>query len=529
MPTNTVNLGLKTYNSTTDGSALFSTFRADQAGTATTSNMGLIDTWAGLVNGSLVSLSSNRPIYSVPASYISANYYEATVAAITAYVTNMVISLSLDTTSSGTVTLNINALGTKSLNKIDVDGVLSNFTATELKKSREYLFRYNGTVWILISNTSSDQVSAAGNSNNLLMISASGVIVDSGISASSVATNSGSYVTLSLNSNLGNEWLLSSGSSTLILQNTSASTVRVDVQATTPIISSGSSLTHATSGVVSGSYSNPTIIVDTTGHITSASFGGVYREMLVADRTYYVRTDGNDSNTGLVNSAGGAFLTMQKAIDVTAALDTSIYNVTIKVGDGTYVANGILKNILGSGSVTIEGNTTTPANVVIDGGFAKSSPGTPYWIKGFKLTRVTSATNIAINVTVGAYIQFSSLEFGVGFTYHLFVSSGGYLYNNSGNYTISGSAAAHLWVDLGGMVTNVVNTITLSGTPAFSSMFLYANLASTINMFSNTFSGSATGQRYLIQMNAAVYTNSGGANYFPGNSAGTVATGGQYV
>ena len=60
------------------------------------------------------------------------------------------------------------------------------------------------------------------------------------------------------------------------------------------------------------------------------------REQLTANRTYYVRTDGSDGNNGLANSSGGAFLTIQKAIDTVAALDLSIYNVTVQVADGTY-------------------------------------------------------------------------------------------------------------------------------------------------------------------------------------------------
>jgi hypothetical protein len=65
------------------------------------------------------------------------------------------------------------------------------------------------------------------------------------------------------------------------------------------------------------------------------SLVGGGRQILTANQAYYVRTDGSDSNTGLANTAGGAFLTIQKAIDTVAALDLSIYNVTIQVGNGT--------------------------------------------------------------------------------------------------------------------------------------------------------------------------------------------------
>ena len=70
--------------------------------------------------------------------------------------------------------------------------------------------------------------------------------------------------------------------------------------------------------------------------------------MLTADRTYYVRTDGSNSNTGLANTSGGAFLTVQKAVDaVESRLDIAGLTVTIQIGDGTYAATVTLKNCLG--------------------------------------------------------------------------------------------------------------------------------------------------------------------------------------
>jgi hypothetical protein len=93
------------------------------------------------------------------------------------------------------------------------------------------------------------------------------------------------------------------------------------------------------------------------------------RELLTANRTYYVRSDGNDSNTGLANTSGGAFLTVQKAVNIIAAtLDLGGSAVTVQIADGTYTGAVSLKEVVGysaPGCLVIQGNNSTPANVVI--------------------------------------------------------------------------------------------------------------------------------------------------------------------
>jgi len=158
MSTTTPTLGLTLYDSSTDQVVTFATFRAVWGGTATTSNFYKIDTWAGTVNSSISTLQSQRGAITVSASYISANYYEATVATITAYTTGMTILLKLDTDSAGTVTINISSLGTKSVTKVNSSGTVVNISAGELQSGRYYLFTYDGTQWVWADANSSDQI-----------------------------------------------------------------------------------------------------------------------------------------------------------------------------------------------------------------------------------------------------------------------------------------------------------------------------------------------------------------------------------
>lgn len=79
----------------------------------------------------------------------------------------------------------------------------------------------------------------------------------------------------------------------------------------------------------------------------------------------------------------------------------------------------------------------------------------------------------------------------------------------------------------GAIIANVL-TVTLSGTPAIGTYATCTGI-SFIDHRSITFSGSATGTRYNAQSNSVINTGGGGASYLPGNSAGSTATGAQYL
>jgi hypothetical protein len=261
--------------------------------------------------------------------------------------------------------------------------------------------------------------------------------------------------------------------------------------------------------------------------VGSGSGGG--RELLTANRTYYVRTDGSDSNDGLANTSGGAFLTIQKAIDVAASLDLGLYDVTIQVGNGTYTQQLILKQTTGAGTVYLVGDTTTPSNVTITSTISPtilSSVPSLFDIKGFTVDCTSTDFKIALKAENGN-ISFGNLIFSLlsDSGYHIEANGPKAKIEASADYTVSGGATMHAISQNGGFVTVRSKTITISGTPAFATSFVRARTAGVIDFVSNTYSGSATGSRYSAILNGVVFSS--GAT-LPGNAAGTTATGGQY-
>lgn len=260
--------------------------------------------------------------------------------------------------------------------------------------------------------------------------------------------------------------------------------------------------------------------------------GGGGREILSADRTYYVRSDGSDSNTGLVDSAGGAFLTMQYAVDlVLNTLEPLNYAVTIQVGAATRTAGVNLNQPWrGSNFLWVIGDTTTPSNCTInttsDDCFAVTRGCSPVIIQGFRMTTTTSGSCIRV-WEAGSKVYYGFCEFGSCAAAHIDCGLYGEAVANW-NYTINGSAVSHFHTGAPGMISSSAITVTLTGTPAFSAYF--AGTAGGFQVLHPiTFSGSATGKRFVSHKGGVIDAQGKTATFLPGSTAGTTDTGGEYV
>jgi hypothetical protein len=187
-----------------------------------------IDTYAQNISASVTALQTSAA-FLVDSSESTTNNYVATVTGFGSYTNGKIINLSVDVTTTGTTTLNINSLGAKTICKVNSSGNSVNLVSGDLVKGRYHTFIYNtvGGVWLWIDSSSGDQINIPGNVNEIAILSGSG-IASSGISASSLALVTSNYVVTSLSSNLGNESLLTAGSGVTFNNDASSSKIIID-------------------------------------------------------------------------------------------------------------------------------------------------------------------------------------------------------------------------------------------------------------------------------------------------------------
>ena len=249
---------------------------------------------------------------------------------------------------------------------------------------------------------------------------------------------------------------------------------------------------------------------------------GPFRKKLVANTTFFVATTGNDT-TGSGLTVGSPWLTGQKAINyIRDNIDLNGYTATIKFADGTYTGALVCSTpFTGPGAVQIEGNTTTPANVVLNVSATclTVTDGSSVLVRGVKFV----SSNNGMEVSYGGRVTVNGLvDFGACSNYQFYIWNCGNVIVTS-NYNITGGGKRHINCITGGQFSHSGYTVTLTGTPAFSECTVGGFDQARITIYSNTYSGAATGKRYQADNLTHIDTAGGGASYIPGNSAGSVS------
>jgi hypothetical protein len=238
--------------------------------------------------------------------------------------------------------------------------------------------------------------------------------------------------------------------------------------------------------------------------------------------TYYVNASApNDANSCL--SAGAACKTLQGAWNKAAVSNYGLGGAAIQVADGTYSAGLLAAGTwAGAGPVAIVGNNTTPSNVVINvtGNNAIKIKNAYVTISGIKF--ITAASFGQVVAYDGGDISISNVEFSGSTGQHITAVNGGRVHI-TGNYKISGGGESHWHANTGALI-EVLNSavITLTGTPAFSAYFAGAAYDGKIVIGGGvSFSGAATGPKWLAHNFGKIDTSGLGCSSLPGSIPGS--------
>lgn len=253
------------------------------------------------------------------------------------------------------------------------------------------------------------------------------------------------------------------------------------------------------------------------------------RELLTSDRTYFVRIDGSDANTGLTDT--DAFLTIQKAIDSIRKIDLNSHNIKIKVDDGNYFDPLILKTLTGEGEVTIEGNVLTPGNVIIAASSLTNSSiiddsaiNSRYFLKGFRLQSIDYKIDAIAVSNLGNILSYENLEFGTNLSNNFFVSQGTLIC--TGSYKILAQCDAHWYIEGGRLAAQTNPTIVELGVDidfALAFLVMLSQSSAYVEAYGTvSFAGSATGKKFILRGLSYFEGSDGDINFLPGTIDGTI-------
>lgn len=208
----------------------------------------------------------------------------------------------------------------------------------------------------------------------------------------------------SANLTAGSNIAITNGAGTVTV---AATGVVTSVSASAPLASSGGTsptITHSTSGVAAGTYSNATVSVDLTGHVTSASSGPAPVTSVAASAPL-TSTGGTTptigigtvpvtkGGTGITTVPGNGKLLIGNGVDYTSANLTAGAGISITNGAGNVTISAIA-----SSSFTF---TMTAAESIAVGDMVASNPSGQAVLADCTLANHYPALGVCTNVTLG--------------------------------------------------------------------------------------------------------------------------------
>jgi hypothetical protein len=305
-------------------------------------------------------------------------------------------------------------------------------------------------------------------------------------------------------------------------------------------VSAASGLTLAHIATPSAPAAGNTIVyAKTDGKVYKRPAGGAEEEIgsggglvtLTANRTYYLAASGgSDSNDGL--SAGAPFATFGKFSTVADSIFLAGFNLTLQLADGTYsiTSEWLLPKPVGNGTLTLQGNTGSPQNVVISSSVnCITVDNQSTWVvRGMQLTSSSTSLLSAIRNSI---INFEAIRFGSATFNHIVALTGGTV-EAIGNYQVVGgsTSGAHWYFTGSGKIITSQRTVTMTGAFSFGAAWAWSDRGDGYcECFGMTFTGgTVTGARALLRNNSVCFTNTASTTYLPGSGSVTTAKGAQY-
>lgn len=259
------------------------------------------------------------------------------------------------------------------------------------------------------------------------------------------------------------------------------------------------------------------------------------RTPLTADTTFYVSTS-TGSDSSVAGSIGAPWQTIQHGVNVLSTqYDFAGYKCTLQIVGGTYNEDVALNFPCVGGVLKITGDTTTPANVIVNSSVAcfQVNHGATLQLEGVKLISAANGLSVTAHGTI---IVTNNIEFGNCGYAHMQAIYNSLIQFWTATYRITGTATIHCTCSRASDWATGVLTPThcvIIGSYSFSGGFINfnrhatgaINLGLTFDTSAATFTGSS--YRYIL-VQLSMFDSSGQPNLLPGNTAGSTSGGALY-